>query len=345
MFERGVDSHAQMLEVMTRLAHAALPAWGVVPAQMALVKFRENAVFKVLGQDGLAWAIRIHRGGYHSDAALRSELQWMTALQAAGVAVPVVVPTVDGELFIKVQVTGLRQPLQVDLFEWIDGRPIGSSEKGVDQDPASVAAIYRTIGNIAARLHNQSCAWPRPPGFTRPAWDGEGLVGESPFWGRFWELQALSPAQRELILAARAKVAEELTALSALPGREQHYGLIHADFVPDNLLVVNGEVRLLDFDDAGFGWHLFELATALYFIQDNPHFALARESLVAGYREHRALPQAMLDKLPVFMMARGFTYLGWVHTRQESAEGRALAPYLVQLACGMAQRFVTASVH
>ena len=27
-----------------------------------------------------------------------------------------------------------------------------------------------------------------------------GLVGERPFWGRFWELAALSPAERALLL-------------------------------------------------------------------------------------------------------------------------------------------------
>ena len=32
-------------------------------------------------------------------------------------------------------------------------------------------------------------------------------------------------------------------------------------------MVQGDRIKLIDFDDAGFGWHLFELATALYFIR------------------------------------------------------------------------------
>ena len=39
------------------------------------------------------------------------------------------------------------------------------------------------------------------------------------------------------------------------------------------------------------------------------------------------------------MMARGFTYLGWVHTRQHSAAARELTPGLIALACGLAEAF------
>ena len=52
----------------------------------------------------------------------------------------------------------------------------------------------------------------------------------------------------------------ELSKLAKSPGT---YSMIHADFVAENVLVDEGRVRLIDFDDAGFGWHLFELATSL----------------------------------------------------------------------------------
>jgi Ser/Thr protein kinase RdoA (MazF antagonist) len=179
-----------------------------------------------------------------------------------------------------------------------------------------------------------------PHDFVRHAWDVDGLVGEQPFWGRFWELDALTPAQRNLLLDARDIVRSELAAMAAAPEDAGGYGLIHADFVPDNLMVDNGKVRLIDFDDAGYGWHLFEIATALYFIRDDPNYAVARDALVAGYREHRPLSERALDKLPVLMMARGFTYLGWVHTRRAFDVARELTPFVVRLACEFAEPFV-----
>lgn len=341
MFEPAVQTHSDALAVLERLAAAALKNWGIDPREIRLLKFRENAVFKVLTTENERYALRIHRGGYHSDNELRSELQWMTALQAHGVDVPAIVPLPDGSLFVSVHVDGLSAPLQVDLFEWIEGGQLGTAENGLGDDLKNIEGTYRTIGNIAARLHNQAATWQLPEGFERHAWDMAGLVGENPFWGRFWEFDALSDRQRETLLTARDIVRSEMIGLAESVDLSQHYGLIHADFVPENLFVSDGKVRLLDFDDAGFGWHLFELATALYFIQEEPNFETAKAALVAGYREYRDLSDAMLAKLPVFMMARGFTYLGWVHTRPGSEEGKALAPYLTRLACGFADRFVS----
>jgi len=81
-------------------------------------------------------------------------------------------------------------------------------------------------------------------------------------------------------------------------------------------------VRVIDFDDAGFGWHLFELATSLYFITGESIYPTARDALIRGYRSERALPAEALERLPLFLAARGTTYLGWVHTRQGSDTAR-----------------------
>lgn len=326
-----------MIATLTDSAALALRAWNIDSRALVLIKHRENAVFKVVARDGRRYALRLHRSGYHTDHALRSELQWMEALQADGIDVPAVVPTSDGALFSTISLGGSDGTVQVDLFEWIDGVQLGTSERGLGGDGDSVAHTYRTIGTIAARLHSHALQWPLPAGFERHAWDLEGLVGEQPLWGRFWELPLLNKAQKRLLLQARDAVAAQLRAMSEMPEQAAYYGLIHADFAPENLLVADGKVRLLDFDDAGFGWHMFELATALYFIENGPHYATARDALVAGYRSLRELPDPVLATLPVFMAARGFTYLGWLHTRNHSDMTRDMGPALVARACRMAE--------
>jgi len=326
---------------LERLAVSALRHWGKVAREIHLVKMRENAVFRVVDSRGDAFALRVHHEGNHSDEALRSELQWMAALHEAGLEVPTIEPTSDGQLFVTAHTDGLSSSRQVDLIRWIDGRQLGTSEGGLAGDPSDIGQTYRTIGNIAGRLHNQASTWSPPPGFERHRWDLEGLVGEQPLWGRFWDLAALTQTERDLLIRARDQLRHELRALAGRPDLHRHYSLIHADFVPENLLVsFGGEVRLIDFDDAGFGWHMFELSTALYFIQDEPAYEHAKASLISGYREHRALPDELLETLPVFMAARAFTYLGWVHTRPGSKEGQAISPHLVRLACRQAERLL-----
>ncbi len=106
--------------------------------------------------------------------------------------------------------------------------------------------------------------------------------------------------------------------------------------------MVDGErLRLIDFDDAGFGWHLFELVTSLYFIRGEAYFERAQDALIEGYRAHRQLPDQQLEPMPLFYLARGFTYLGWVHTRQETETAKELTPMLVEMACELAEDYLT----
>jgi Ser/Thr protein kinase RdoA (MazF antagonist) len=59
---------AEQGERVAALARNALRSWGLEAQELALLKYRENAVFRVTAGDGRRYAIRVHRAGYHSDA-------------------------------------------------------------------------------------------------------------------------------------------------------------------------------------------------------------------------------------------------------------------------------------
>ena len=332
-FDIDVEAQAERLEAA---GHAALKRWNISDASLHLIKYRENAVFRV-DSAGPRRALRLHRYGYHSDAELLSELQWMQALGDAGITVPTIVPAESGDLFVTHAGDGLPGNIQVDLFEWIEGVQLGSVEEGI-ADEATVAAAFRTVGELAAQVHNQAVSWPLPPGFVRHAWDADGLAGEQPFWGQFWKIEAASDAERDLLVRGRDAVFSELSKLAKSPGT---YSMIHADFALENVLVDGDQLRLIDFDDAGFGWHLFELVTSLYFIQGESYFERAEGALIEGYRAHRQLPDQQLEMMPLFFLARGFTYIGWVHTRHETETAQELTPMLLEAACGLAEDYLS----
>jgi Ser/Thr protein kinase RdoA (MazF antagonist) len=125
-----------------------------------------------------------------------------------------------------------------------------------------------------------------------------------------------------------------------LPRIAANYSLIHADFAAENVMIDGDDIRLIDFDDAGFGWHLFEIVTALFFIQGEPYFDQAQSALLEGYRKHRALPDSELELLPLFFLARGTTYVGWVHSRSETETARELTPMILDLVCDLAERYL-----
>ncbi len=320
-----------------RMALTAVSHWPFECTRIEPIKVRENAVYAVHLADGRRVVLRIHRLGYHSDEALRSELAWMKALRASGIEVPQVVPSRSGNAFERIGCEGVPGPRQVDVFEWIDGSQLGSVEQGLSSDRAWIERTYTVVGELAARMHNQSCAWQAPAGFQRHSWCDAGLAGAAPLWGRFWELEALSQQQRCLFERLRLRLKQELIDFGMTPDR---FGLIHADLVPENILVDGDRLRIIDFDDAGFGWHLFEIATSLYFIRRESHYEAARDALIAGYRRHRALSEEHLRLLPMFLAARGTTYLGWVHTRKGEATARELTPQLVELAEAAAEDYL-----
>lgn len=313
----------QQLQIMEQVATDALIHWGIQSAALELIKHRENAVYKV-ASGSKTYALRVHRQGYHSDRALDSELLWMKALNQSGVETPVVLAAEDGALFKRIIHPEISAPFQVDLQEWFDGTPLGEISAG--QDIADIATHYKQIGIIAAKTHNQACNWEAPAHFERHSWDIDGLTGDNPFWGRFWEIEGISNDQKQQLLKCRAQLRQQLLDFGTDSDR---YSMIHADFLPENILINDKGMRLIDFDDAGYGWHLFDLSTPLVFLVGTPDFDIATQALLEGYTRHRALADDHLAMLHSFIFARWTTYLGWAHTRSETETAKAMTPYII----------------
>ena len=324
-------------EELKTMAVEALKAWGMTARGIDLIKIRENAVYKITTVDGMPYALRIHRPGYHTDEEIEAEIYWMQALADYGVEVPTLVPTADNRYITTITVNNIPEARQVDLLEWIDAEPLGNFEEGLGIDTDGIRHSFQTIGNIMARMHNQSSEWSIQKTLVRHAWDCDGLVGEEPFWGKFWELEALSSGQRELIQLMRNRIRDQLSQYDKGP---EHYGFIHADLVVENILVSDRHVRIIDFDDAGFGWYLFDIATVLFFFLDDPGYQLAYDALISGYRSERELTDETLEDLPLFLAARSTTYLGWVHTRSETETAQELAPMIVEKTCNYARTYL-----
>ena len=81
-------------------ARQALAQWGLGGQEPDLLKFRENAVFRVRLATGEPAALRLHRPGYHDRTALQSELDWTAVLLKGGLSVPRPIATPDGRLIV-----------------------------------------------------------------------------------------------------------------------------------------------------------------------------------------------------------------------------------------------------
>ena len=75
--------------------------------------------------------------------------------------------------------------------------------------------------------------------------------------------------------------------------------------------------------------------------QGEDYYAEASSALINGYRMERDLSDEQLRYMPLFFLARSFTYLGWVHTRPETQTAKELAPMLVEKCCNLADAYLT----
>lgn len=242
----------------------------------------------------------------------------MESLAADCIATPAVIATQSGERVAEIKAPN-GEVRNCTLLAWLDGNlfdDLGRVEKGV---VVELKSRYRQLGALAARLHNQGESWQPPSQFERHAWDSEGLLGDDPLWGKFWQHPLLSDAQRKLVLKARLVLQ---LLLKQLGQGSDCYGLIHADFLPENILLEDGNLSLIDFDDCGYGWYLFEMATSLFPKISEPYFDDLQQSYVDGYRSERELSAEDVEIFPAFLLLRGLTYLGWLMTRAEGLKNR-----------------------
>ncbi len=300
----------------TPAALKALESFPVEAENVELIAYSENVTFRVSGRGSdTDYVLRLHRPDYNSVEELDSERIWARALKEAGVSVQDSVLTCQGQHFELIDIPGAGEQRYAGMTTWLEGTLL-SEYLATSSDWEERKRIFHRIGEIAAAIHNQSTRWKEPPGFTRRRLDLDGLLGEAPHWGRFWKHADLTESEQALLLRAREGARAALTAYGERP---DNFGLIHADLHPENIVYNGKNLALIDFDDSAYGWHMYEIASALIESRFGPDFDALRAAILEGYREHRPLSEQDVDMLPVFLLIRGMAIIGWFHQRPEHA--------------------------
>jgi Ser/Thr protein kinase RdoA (MazF antagonist) len=192
---------------------------------------------------------------------------------------------------------------------WIAGEPLGRAGQPLPGTPAEQADRHRALGRLVAAVHAATDAIQMPAPWPRPDWGVDGLTGEAPFWGRFWEHPALTAPEAARLRAVRHGLRDRLAALAA-QGADR--GPIHADVLRENVLVNGHSLSLIDFDDSGTGFRLYDLGTVLSQNLQEPAYPAIRAALIEGYAETRPADAATVD---LFTLARCCASVGWTMPR------------------------------
>jgi Ser/Thr protein kinase RdoA (MazF antagonist) len=306
----------ELLGYLEVLANQSLSLWDIPEgARARLINVSENATYLV---EGAGWksVLRIHREDYHTERAIQCELAWSTALREdGGLITPDYLVGRDGKAIQSGIVEGLPRPRYMVMFEFVNGTQ--------PDETHDLVKAFEELGEIAARTHLHSIGWKRPEPFERLSWDLDTVFGANATWGNWRDAPNVTPGIREVLERVEQTVTRRLHEFGK---GQDRYGLIHADMRLANLLVDENGTRLIDFDDCGFGWFLYDFATGISFMEDHELVPELEVSWVKGYRKARPLSDEDADQLDTFVMLRRLALLAWIGSHIEAPEPQELAP-------------------
>ncbi|KDE99054.1 aminoglycoside phosphotransferase [Mycolicibacterium aromaticivorans JS19b1 = JCM 16368] len=311
-------------------ARAALPAYGRAgDTPLRLLSLSENATYLVEDDDPIV--LRVHRPGYHSLEAIRSELAWMKALRReTSVLTPELIAARDGTDVVAAEVDG--DVLHVDAVTFVAGCT-------AEDDPEAVG--FDQLGRLTAVMHEHARNWTFPHAFTRFRWDLDTILGPDARWGNWRLAPGLTDDDRAVIQRAADDIAAKLTHFGSGPDR---FGLVHADLRLANLMVdptdAGAGITVIDFDDCGWSWYLADLGAAVSFIEDTPAGERIIAEWLTGYSEAGSLPADHLALVPSFVMLRRINLTAWIASHADADAAAELGDDFAPNTARLAQRYL-----
>jgi Ser/Thr protein kinase RdoA (MazF antagonist) len=303
--------------------------------RISLLNLSENATF-LLNDPGARreLILRVHRVGYSSADEIDSELSWIRALRSSGtVETAAPLPACNGELVQTLASPSGREARYAVAFERLSGSEPDSSRDGV--------AWFERLGELTARMHAHAKSWILPAGFRRRRWDLDGMIGPQAYWGSWRAAPGLEAADITIIERAVQVIHARLQRYGLEPAR---FGLIHADMRLANLLADGERLCIIDFDDCGFSWYLYDFATAISFIEDQPLVPALLQSWLAGYRRVAPLSAQEQAEIPTFVALRRIVLTAWLASHAEVPFARQFGEAFTRGTVQLAQQLLAGNL-
>ncbi|MDP2547329.1 phosphotransferase enzyme family protein [Oceanobacter sp. 4_MG-2023] len=288
------------------------PRWGAgAEASVRLLTLSENATFLLEQPDKEPLVIRVHRPDYHSRAEIASELNWIQTLRDNQVVTtPALIPLDDGSFIASFDDQG--QTRYVVAFAFMPG-----TEPDAD---ANLIPGFELLGATSARLHQQASAWTLPPAFQRKTWNFDSAFGAQPLWGDWRAAPGLTPAGQDTLERLCQRLQQRLANYGETPDR---FGLVHADLRLANLLVNDKQLAVIDFDDCGFSWFMYDFAAAISFYETSPLVPELQQAWLRGYCSVQPLADEHIQMIPDFILFRRLLLTAWIASHPETETAAA----------------------
>ena len=279
---------------LRRIGAAALSRYNLQAARITFVQRKTNAIFRITTLSRGEFVLRVHPASQATATVIEGELRWLEAIgQETDLRVPVPESAEDGALVVTCEGPEMPEPLHCVLLRWLPGRR---------RRPQHLSKIeLAKVGMVVGELHRHAAHFTLPPGYPRPPWDEVRLLGAEAVLRTAPRLPWLTDRDRRVLAETAANVRAAMAGLKTGPNV---WGLIHADLHPWNVLWHQEQTGVIDFDDCGAGFYLFDLAIALENWLNSMADSALRDAFLDGYTRVFALPAGAEDALRTFAAAR-----------------------------------------
>ena len=91
-----------------------------------------------------------------------------------------------------------------------------------------------------------------------------------------------------------------------------------------NLLIDGDVTKVIDFDDCGFSWYLYDCATTVSFFEHEPEVPRLLAAWVRGYRRVKELAAEDEREIWTFVMLRRMLLVAWIGSHSETDLARSM---------------------
>ena len=321
-------------DIFDSLAEDALRKYGMEPDwEATLLQLSENITYLIENRlTGEKAVLRISRPGYHSMDELEAELLWLKEIK--NYTPLIVADPIKGNNGSYIQLINswmINNTYACILYEFLDGRAPDES------DEQAILARFTDLGEATAYLHRHVKMWNKSDRLNRFVWDYDTMIGNSPRWGRWQQAEELTGESARMLERVSSVIKDRLAQYGKNP---KNFGLIHADLRLANLLIEDDRIKVIDFDDCGFGWFMHDLAASVSFIETNPLTERLVWNWLDGYQLVEPLSQRDIDEIDTFIMQRRLQLLAWLTSHSDSDPVKELKIGYTDGTIMLAERFL-----
>jgi Ser/Thr protein kinase RdoA (MazF antagonist) len=269
-----------LLVQLEKLVNKSLKLWNIPQDVSAeLINVSENFTYRIENPSGFKAILRVHRENYHSRRSIECELTWIDALSKSGlIETPSYFFGKDGSAIQECSIDNIIGSRYLVLFHFVSG--------SAPEENKNLDTLYEKLGRLAGTCHNHVLSWEKPDNFERLTWDIDTIFGSNALWGNWRLAPEVTKEVQDKLERVELKIRGRLLDYGK---SEKRFNLIHADMRLANLLIDQESTRLIDFDDCGFGWFMYDFASAISFIEDSPMVSFFKSSWIKGYKSVREL--------------------------------------------------------